>query len=256
MLHSEGPAAAAAGARGALQRTPLGAPAALAAGAGGGASLPNLLDECWICVMSFLSPKELCSCAYWSARHRALANSDDLWARLCRRLWADKQHMPNELFRNGDYSLLNLSVQECKSLLKRRGVAIAGVTEKSELLAKLQESTPRVIEGQPLPIPGKWKTSYAFAEVDSRRQAITAEEVSHFRWQLIYHGRPSSMGLRHFQRNGVYVSPHFGETTWHLDGRGYFVMQGVEPLQVRRDATNWGWLIGAGSGTEYLSVEP
>ena len=41
-------------------------------------------------------------------------------------------------------------------------------------------------------------------------------QVAHFRWQLVYHGRPSSMGLRHFQKNGVFVSPHFGETRWHL----------------------------------------
>ena len=64
--------------------------------------------------------------------------------------------------------------------------------------------------------------------------------MAHFRWRLVYHGRPSSMGLRrglgklvistelygvliepqmigrHFQKNGVFVSPHFGETRWQL----------------------------------------
>lgn len=218
-------------------------------------NLPPLPDDCWFRVLANLTDKELCRCARVGSKHREFANEDDLWIRLCRLRWHDKQNMPNELFRNADYSLLKLSVSESKALLKRRGVNFAHITEKPELLEAVRGSTPAVIGGQPLPIPGKWKTSYAFAELDSRRQHITHEEVAHFRWQLVYHGRPSSLGYRHFQRNGVYVSPHFGETTWHIDGRGYFVMQGVEPLGILRNPATWGWVLGSGSSTEYHSAE-
>merc|ERR1712166_451188 len=95
----------------------------------------------------------------------------------------------------------------------------------------------------PLLIQGKWKTSYACAEVDSKRQEIGHAEVACFRWHLIYNGRPSSMGLRHFQKNGVFVSPHFGETTWRLDDSGrQFAMEGVAPLRIERNTDNWGWI--------------
>jgi len=80
--------------------------------------------------------------------------------------------------------------------------------------------------------------------------------VAHFRWRLVYHGRPSSMGLRHFQKNGIFVSPHFGETRWSLlHGGRFFEMQGIDPLQVSRNSDNWGWVIGAETSTEYHSAE-
>lgn len=163
--------------------------------------------------------------------------------------------MPDELFRNGDYRGISLSVRECKSLLARRGVSLdAGCREKEELVAAVNDSSPPIFDGQPPPILGKWKTSYACAELDRHREMITEYEVSYFRWQLIYNGRPSTLGLRHFQRDGIFVSPHFGQTSWYLD-QGNFIMQGVAPLQVRRNPDNWGWFIGHGTNTEYHSIE-
>jgi len=215
----------------------------------------NLLDECWVRVMSFLSAGELCRCAGLGSKCRALANNDELWRHLCRVRWADKQYMPDELFRNGDYRLVSLTVPECKSLLARRGIDFSNIFEKSELLAQLHSSNPAVFHRQPLPIPGKWKTSYAFAEADSHRGKITLDEIAHFRWHLIYNGRPSRMGLRHFQRNGVFVSPHLGQTSWRLDEQGNFVMHGVQPLAVQRNRADWGWAIGVGTNTEYHSRE-
>lgn len=217
--------------------------------------LPSLLDENWACVMTSLTPLELCLAAGVSPKFRVLSNGDNLWRAHCLRRWKGKQRMPDDLFRNGDYSLLDLTVSECKSLLERRDASCGHLCEKRELLHAVHSTNPRVIDGQPLPILGKWKTSYAYAEADSRRQIMTREEVSYFRWQLIYNGVPSTRGLRHFQKNGVFVSPHFGETSWTLDRRNNFVMMDMPPLQVRRNSANWGWIIGPGTGTEYHSVE-
>merc|ERR1712113_853618 len=73
------------------------------------------LDECWLSVMSSFSPRELCTCAALSSRCRRLSNSDVLWRRHCRDRWADKQFMPDTLFRNGDYSHANISLDEAQS---------------------------------------------------------------------------------------------------------------------------------------------
>mmetsp|Transcript_167863 Transcript_167863/g.533815 ORF Transcript_167863/g.533815 Transcript_167863/m.533815 type:complete len:232 (+) Transcript_167863:125-820(+) len=182
-------------------------------------STHELLDECWLRVLFCFSASELCAHARLSKRFHSLTNEDDLWIALCKLLWAGKQRVKNgELFRNGDYSLVRLSVPECKSLLLRRGVDIAGITEKPELLDVVQASTPPLWVRQPRPpILVKWKTSFACAVEDSRRQEITEEEIAELRWQLVYHGQPSSLGLRNFQKGGVYMSPHLGETRWSLD---------------------------------------
>ncbi|CAE7343861.1 unnamed protein product [Symbiodinium natans] len=220
---------------------------------------PPLLDEAWLKVLSFFSAVDLCRVGEAHAKLKSLASDEDTWKSLCQHRWHGKQWMkPGELFRNGDYSGLRLSVAECKSLLQRRGFQIPHVTEKSDLLCALHETNPHVPgarRGMAM-IPSKWKRCYVYAEVDSRRQHITEEEVAHFRWQLVYHGRPSSMGLRHFQKNGVFVSPHFGETRWSLlHGGTWFMMQGIDPLKVSRNLDNWGWVIGAETSTEYHSAE-
>eukprot|EP00931_Biecheleriopsis_adriatica_P120569 TRINITY_DN95696_c0_g1_i1.p1 TRINITY_DN95696_c0_g1~~TRINITY_DN95696_c0_g1_i1.p1 ORF type:complete len:297 (-),score=38.66 TRINITY_DN95696_c0_g1_i1:164-1030(-) len=222
-------------------------------------TVSTLLDEVWLSVLSCCTPLELCKFARIDKRFRQLANDDNIWRQLCRARWVGKQGMSDALFRNGNYSLVRLSITEIKDLLRRRNVTFDHVRERHELLQALSSSNPTVSTlsaAEPLPIPGKWKVSYAYAELDSCRQTITEDEVGHYRWQLIYHGTPSNLGLRHFQRNGVFVSPHFGETRWSLHSNGqYFVMQGVAPLQVKRNLQNWGWTIGEGSGTEYHSRE-
>lgn len=220
--------------------------------------MPALLDECWVRAIGFLEPTSLCACARVSCRWRSLSNDDATWKHCCAWRWSGKQGVrPGELFVNGNYShLTSLTVRECKSLLERRGVVCEHLLEKAELLQQLRDTNPDMIPGQSPLIFGKWKTSYAYAVGDSRRRAITATEVDYFRWHLIYNGVPSRLGLRHFQKDGIFVSPHFGETRWCLeeDGRA-FAMQGVARLAVDRNTENWGWMIGAGTGTEYHSVE-
>jgi len=220
-------------------------------------SEPGLLDEIWLSVLSFANPAELSRRSELDHRFKTLANDDDLWRQLCRARWIGKQWMPDELFRNGDYKRVSLSVAEAKSILKKRDISVDNIVEKSELLEVLRSSNPKV-QGAPLvpPSGSKWKVSFVYSELDSLRKCISTEEVAYFRWHLVYHGRPSQMGLRHFQKNGIFVSPHFGETRWSLaEGGTSFIMHGVAPLQVQRNSENWGWVIGAGTGTEYHSRE-
>jgi len=220
-------------------------------------SAPHLLEESWHHVLSFLSASDLCTCASWSKSFYSSANNDRLWKQHCDRRWVGKVRMQQDaLFWNGDYRHLRLSVPECRSLQRRRGESELGkpLPPRYGLIAG-----PGYRCGQRntlLPMAGKWKTCFAHAEIDSKRESISEDEVAHFRWQLIYHGRASTMGMRHFQRDGVFVSPHFGETTWRLTHEGrQFVMQGVTALEVERNADTWGWVMGRGTGTEYHSVE-
>lgn len=91
------------------------------------------------------------------------------------------------------------------------------------------------------------------AEIDSRRHVITSAELVHFKWQLIYNGSPSHMGLRQFDANGMYRSPYMGMSEWVLHGQ-YLMFAGIT-LLVERNMDSWGWVIGRGQRTEYHSVE-
>ncbi|CAK9043318.1 unnamed protein product [Durusdinium trenchii] len=215
------------------------------------------LEENWLSVFSFLTAEELSRAAALQSALRRVAEHEDLWRHLCGLRWEGKQWMPSsELFRNGNYRGLQLTVAECRSLLRRRNVKPGHCTEKSELMEAVNRSSPNMAGHQGVFSRSKWKRSYVHAELDRKRTRITVDEVAHFRWHLIYHGRPSSMGHRHFQKNGVFVSPHFGETTWSLEQDGQlFQLEGMAPLKVHRDPDTWGWILGAGSSTEYLSVE-
>eukprot|EP00929_Paragymnodinium_shiwhaense_P042919 TRINITY_DN22136_c0_g1_i2.p1 TRINITY_DN22136_c0_g1~~TRINITY_DN22136_c0_g1_i2.p1 ORF type:complete len:152 (+),score=14.96 TRINITY_DN22136_c0_g1_i2:106-561(+) len=146
-----------------------------------------------------------------------------------------------------------------ESILARRGLCVFedpdAVFDDAELRSALKASTPKLMQGPPLPIPGKWKLSYAYAELDSTRDKITREEISYFRWQLVYQGRASRLGLRHFQRDGLFVSPHMGHTQWLLDAAGNFSVAGMAPLRVERNEEDWGWVIGKNTATEYQCRE-
>merc|ERR1712085_17911 len=98
-----------------------------------------------------------------------------------------------------------------------------------------------------------WKEAYILAELDSRRRVISRAEVVHFKWQLIYNGAPSKMGLRQFDANCNYSSPYMGMCEWQLHGN-HLMFAGIS-LSVQRNADTWGWVIGTGERMEYHSVE-
>ena len=114
-------------------------------------------------------------------------------------------------------------------------------------------TAPVIVDGRVMRDPRSWKESYALAEIDSRRRYMSVEELVNFRWQLIYDGSPSRMGLRKFNEDGTYWSPYMGLCTWMLDGER-LAFAGMS-LLVERNASNWGWVIGRGQRTEYHSVE-
>ena len=94
------------------------------------------------------------------------------------------------------------------------------------------------------------------AEIDSKRRSMTPEELVHFKWQLIYDGSPSGLGLRQFDANGMYWSPYMGMCEWVLrDGDGQHLMFVGMSLLVERNEKTWGWIIGEGQRTVYYSVE-
>jgi hypothetical protein len=112
---------------------------------------------------------------------------------------------------------------------------------------------PLNVAGSLMHDPKSWKESYVMAEIDSRRVGMTRDELVIFKWQLIYDGTPSTMGLRKFNENGTYWSPYMGICEWLLhDQRLMFA--GLS-LLVERDANTWGWVIGRGQRTTYYSVE-
>eukprot|EP00571_Detonula_confervacea_P002949 CAMPEP_0172314122 /NCGR_PEP_ID=MMETSP1058-20130122/21747_1 /TAXON_ID=83371 /ORGANISM="Detonula confervacea, Strain CCMP 353" /LENGTH=82 /DNA_ID=CAMNT_0013027905 /DNA_START=407 /DNA_END=652 /DNA_ORIENTATION=+ len=81
------------------------------------------------------------------------------------------------------------------------------------------------------------------AEIDSQRTVMAREELIHFKWQLIYDGSPSQMGLRQFQENGRYWSPYMGMCEWVLRGQlgGQHLVFAGMTLLVERDLNTWGW---------------
>jgi len=98
-----------------------------------------------------------------------------------------------------------------------------------------------------------WKQRYAWAAFDSLRQEITRDEFCYFSWKLLYNGRESRLGLRKFLEDGTYHSPYAGRCEWILMNN-HLMFMGIS-LKFERDLETWGWTIGKGTGTVYLSVD-
>eukprot|EP00656_Telonema_subtile_P022072 TRINITY_DN23129_c0_g1_i1.p1 TRINITY_DN23129_c0_g1~~TRINITY_DN23129_c0_g1_i1.p1 ORF type:complete len:204 (+),score=30.08 TRINITY_DN23129_c0_g1_i1:180-791(+) len=181
---------------------------------------------------------------------RKLSNRDSLWQAACLHRWAGKQRMGTGLFHHANYRELQLTSAECDGILAGHGVG----KELDELHEKRAAVTELTCGLEALPILGKWKTSYAHAEVDSKRNQITMLEMDYFRWALLYHGQPSRHGLRHFRIDGQFESPYLGSSSWSLDEDGWFVLDSNLKLPISR-TDDWGWMLGEGCQTEYSSVD-
>ena len=210
--------------------------------------------------LAYLALREPCALA---PPLRALADDDALWERACDRRWEGKQGVARgELFWRGDYSRARLRPGEMKAILARRAdhhgrarASWAALRERAELEAALDASTPAPRPSAPPP-RSKWKAACAAAERDAAtRSRIARDEVSRLRWRLVYHGAPSTYGLRHFREDGVFESPRLGTVRWDLDDAGHFVMEGQGAFPVARDPQTWGWVIGTRGQIEYHSVE-
>lgn len=205
-----------------------------------------LLDELWVRSFSYLDQNDLFVLGCVSRNFLSMSSTDSLWEAHCRRRWKGKQNTDRFI---------------CKE-----EVGVGANDGRVEYCADLIEQflhptlVPALNMGFLIHEPKSWKEAYIMAEMDSQRTNLAREELIYFKWQLIYNGSPSQMGLRQFQENGRYWSPYMGMCEWILrdpiPGQigGQHLLFGGMTLLVERDL-NWGWIIGRDERTVYHSVE-
>ncbi|KAL3764472.1 hypothetical protein ACHAW5_000136 [Stephanodiscus triporus] len=215
-------------------------------------TLPN---ELWIRAFSFLDQKDLFVLGNVSRNFLSASSADSLWEDICHRRWRGKQNVGRFAKRGtvgggggggggggvggGGWGGDNDGrVEYCSDILRQFGRLCL---------------PPLNVPGSLMHDPKSWKESYVMAEIDSRRVEMSTYELVRFKWQLIYDGSPSKMGLRKFNENGTYWSPYMGVCEWLLQGRR-LMFAGLS-LMVERDANTWGWIIGRGERTTYYSVD-
>lgn len=224
---------------------------------------PVLLNELWIRSFSYLSEKDLLALGQVSRNFLIISSTDDLWKVICNRRWKGKQNVKRFMKKEGGEGINDGRVTYCTDFIKQ-------LYTSSTLPALFVRHAPKfitieaLIEGGFIELPAinmdslmhtptSWKESYIMAEIDSKRTKMSKEELVHFKWKLIYDGRPSVNGLRQFNADGTYHSPYMGLTNWELEGN-IFSFAG-STLFVERDANTWGWIIGKNERTMYRSVD-
>ena len=170
-------------------------------------------DGCWQHALSYLNPQELCRVALVNRKEFYHWSNDDMY-------W--KEHC------------------------KRRWKGKQGTT-------RLFSSQHTSNEHNSAITAESWKQRYAWAEYDKFRRYIYREEISYYRWRLVYNGAESRLGLRQFLPDGTYDSPYMGRCQWLLHENRFLVMNMSLPIE--RDPETWGGIIGKGSNTVYYSVE-
>ena len=217
----------------------------------GTTALPN---ELWIRAFSYLDQRDLFVLGNVSRSFLIASSADSLWEAQCRRRWRGKQNVSRFAKRRGGGAG---GEDENENENENDGSGNGRLEYCSAVLRQFRLDPTRVpplnVAGSLMHDPKSWKESYVMAEIDSRRVGMTRDELVIFKWQLIYDGTPSTMGLRKFNENGTYWSPYMGICEWLLhDQRLMFA--GLS-LLVERDANTWGWVIGRGQRTTYYSVE-
>ena len=147
------------------------------------ALLTLLPNELAVKILSFLkNRKELLKCTVVCQSWYKLANTDTLWKALCLQDWQGKQFTTMDLAHRMDYHLLadELTTSEMKTILKQRKVKPVGLFEKSEWIQCIKSTTPQ--KSPKGPWTGKWKASYIAKLLDSRRTAITKDELCSIDW--------------------------------------------------------------------------
>lgn len=220
-----------------------------------------LPSEVWIKSLSYLDTNELLhSAALVNVSFLLWSSDDSIWYEICRRRWDGKLNV-DRFFVKHDLSEERAQPLNINST-NTREESVAGIsslrTEMTYCFQLIQQfgsagAVPPINMGSLMHQPSSWKESYFMAEMDSRRETISREELVLFRFQLLYNGTPSKMGLRQFNRDGYYDSPYMGRSEWILHGQ-HLLFAGMS-LLVERDEKNWGWVIGRGERTEYRTVE-
>mmetsp|Transcript_7982 Transcript_7982/g.16635 ORF Transcript_7982/g.16635 Transcript_7982/m.16635 type:complete len:305 (-) Transcript_7982:12-926(-) len=251
-------------------------------------TLPN---ELWLNSLSYLEPNDLLhSSGPVNRNFYAMSSSDVLWEKHCRRRWRGKQNVRRFFYKGGDdyrgkggegcegsgsgnrdvnansnggnftsnrnfWNDTNYCHGHNSNDSKNSNNTIIPTSYCTSLLQQFNrpENVPAINMNSLIHQPTSWKESYLMAEMDSKRKLLSREELTYFKWQLIYDGNPSRMGLRQFHRNGTYWSPYIGVCEWLLHGQ-HLMFAGMA-LLVERDEETWGWVIGRGERTVYYSVE-
>ncbi|KAL3826240.1 hypothetical protein ACHAXA_006268 [Cyclostephanos tholiformis] len=209
-------------------------------------ALPN---ELWIRAFSYLDQRDLFALGNVSRNLLSASSADSLWEVACRRRWRGK-HNVARFARKAKDGRTGGGVRDEEN---DRGTGRCSGALRRLLLDDPTRMPPLNVDGSVMHDPRSWKESYILAEIDSRRRFMSREELVSFRWQLIYDGSPSKMGLRKFNEDGTYWSPYMGLCTWILHGQR-LIFAGLS-LSVERDENTWGWIIGRGQKTTYYSVE-
>lgn len=224
-------------------------------------------NEIWIRSFSYLEENHLVhSVALVDRLFFYLSSDDSIWHDICMMRWIRKlnvgrffvtsdslEHSQRRVLKNAcfaqDKGRERCNTDNCGNARR------TAMTYCYELIQQFgsPEVLPPLNMGSLMHRPTSWKEAYWMAEMDSRRQIISREEIVYYRFRLEYMGQPSKMGLRQFSADGTYDSPYMGLCEWSLY-RKHLLFAGMF-LMVRRDKENWGWIIGEGERTVYFSVE-
>ena len=210
--------------------------------------ISSVPDEIWKLVLTYLDPYSLStktclinhSFKHWSEQ-------DILWKIHCAYRWQGKKHNWR-LFMTNNTTMMdteNDSIHNTAMMTQPHYQAI--MSEFTNNLRTTESSS-----SSSSTTTTAWKRKYEDAEHDAKRQQITNEEIISHSWQLIYNGSPSRLGLRQFGKDGTYHSPYAGDCEWALQ-HNFFCIMGMS-LVVER-CSDWGWIIGRGTRTVYLSSD-
>ena len=186
-------------------------------------SSPVLLNDLWIRSFSYLSEKDLFALGQVSRDFLIISSTDDLWKPICNRRWKGKQNIKRFMRKEGEEGINDGRVTYCTDFIKQLysgsselpAQCVRHVPKFSTIEALIEGffiELPAINMGSLMHTPTSWKESYIMAEIDSKRTKISKEELVHFKWKLIYDGRPSVNGLRQFNADGTYHSPYMGLT--------------------------------------------
>ena len=200
---------------------------------------PELLQV----VFSYLDVQSLCRATQVCVAFRDNADVEYLWRDLCARRWRGKKLAVHEVSHKANLShpaaAAALTVSELKSILRLRHVQVAGVLrEKGDLVAAVRKSCPEVAFR--IPLPTKWKASYAAAELDSRRCEISMDELTSFPWKMYFKHSPTMMMVSRFTKDFRYHSMDHN-FDWRFYSQEYIQIAQFPPLRISRVADDWGW---------------
>lgn len=216
---------------------------------------PVLLNELWIRSFSYLSEKDLFALGQVSRNFLIISSTDDMWKPICNRRWKGKQNVKRFVRKEDEEGTNDGRVSYCIDLMNQyypSGFSAVCASYFSTMEGSINQ-LPALNMGSVMHKPKSFKESYIMAEIDSKRTHLSKEELVHFKWKLIYDGRPSQMGLRQFNANGTYNSPYMGVCNWELE-YNCFNFAGTS-LLVERDTNTCGWIIGKNQRTMYRSVD-